>query len=417
MIQMATITASVDEQMSVLMRGVEYGDANLQATMEGELRARLAEGQSLRVYCGFDPTVRDLHLGYIVPMLKLRQFQRFGHDVTFLMGTMTGTIGDPTDRTAARQMRTRAEVEALVETWVSQASRILDPDKTHFERNAKWLAPLDFEDIVKLASHFTVQQFLERQGFRERLDTGKPIYLHEFMYPLMQGYDAVALKTDIQVGGVDQLFNILAGRDLQRDLGQKPLVAVCVPLLIGTDGHHKMSQSLGNYIPLDAEPADMYGKVMSIPDTLIVNWFTLLVPDIASEELLTLQRGLGDRSLNPMEAKKRLARSIVTMLYGPDAAEQAQAEFERVFQRREEPEEAQELALALDSNGKATIDIPQTLTEAGAVASRSQARRLLSQGARAIDGVTLTESRIEVTEGSLIKVGRHRFFRVVAARG
>jgi tyrosyl-tRNA synthetase len=410
---MAGDKPSVDEQMRVLMRGVEYGDPHIQATMETELGERLAEDGPLRVYAGFDPTVRDLHLGYVVPMLKLRQFQRFGHDVTFLMGTFTATIGDPTDRTAARQMRTREEVEALAETWISQASRLLDPQKTAFKRNATWLASLDFEDIINMASHFTVQQFLERQGFRERLETAKPIYLHEFMYPLMQGYDAVELKTDVQIGGVDQLFNIMAGRELQRDFGQKPLIALTTPLLIGTDGHLKMSQSIGNYIAFDDAPADMYGKVMSIPDSLIVNYFTLLT-DVPNEELHEIEKSIDRRPSNAMDAKKRLAHSIVALLNGQDAADQAQAEFERVFQRRENPEDsAVELPLQLDSAGKAQIDVTQALTQAGAAASRSEARRLLAQGAVAIDGEPVKVPNVEVREGSLIRVGRHRFLRVV----
>jgi tyrosyl-tRNA synthetase len=233
------------------------------------------------------------------------------------------------------------------------------------------------------------------------------------MYPLMQGYDAVELKTDVQIGGVDQLFNIMAGRELQRDFGQKPLIALTTPLLIGTDGHLKMSQSIGNYIAFDDAPADMYGKVMSIPDSLIVNYFTLLT-DVPNEELHEIEKSIDRRPSNAMDAKKRLAHSIVALLNGQDAADQAQAEFERVFQRRENPEDsAVELPLQLDSAGKAQIDVTQALTQAGAAASRSEARRLLAQGAVAIDGEPVKLPNVEVREGSLIRVGRHRFLRVV----
>lgn len=411
--------ASVEEQMRVLMRGVEYGEAHIQATMEAELRERLAEGRPLRVYCGFDPTSTDLSIGNLVPMLKLRQFQRLGHEVTFLIGTMTGIVGDPSDKTAARQMLTREEVESNAETWISQAFRVLDPQKTIVRRNGDWLAPLSLADVVQLGSNFTVSQFLERETFRERVAGGKPIYVHEFIYALMQAYDAYHMKTDVQVGGVDQLFNIMAGRQLQRALGEPALVAVCTPLLIGTDGHLKMSKSVGNTIGMDDPPADMYGKVMSIPDSLIMNYFTLLT-DVPNEELEALERGIADRSLNlptgqagPMEAKKRLAHSIVELLYGKAAADQAQAEFERVFQRREQPEAAQDVPLPLDSNGKAQVEITLLLTRSGAAPSRSEARRLLAQGAIAVDGAVVKGPTVEVHEGSLIRAGRHRFLRVV----
>lgn len=401
------------EQMQILMRGVEYGNPDLQRTMEAELRARLAEGRPLRVYCGFDPTATDLHLGHMVPMFKLRQFQRLGHEVTFLMGTMTAVVGDPTDRTAARQKITREQVEANTETWLSQAFRILDPQKTVVKRNASWLAPLALEDVIELASHFTVAQFLEREGYRQRLEAGRPIYLHEFLYALMQAYDAYILETDVQVGGLDQLFNILAGRELQRDLDKKPLIAVTVPLLLGTDGSLKMSKSVGNYVGLDDEPADMYGKVMSVPDSLIVNWFTLLT-DVPQSEVAAIEQGIAARSLNPMQAKKRLASEIVKLLHGAEAAALAQDEFERVFQRHEQPEEAHDLPLPLDASGTATIDLTLVITTAGVVGSRGEARRLLSQGAISINGQTVRTHELEVKEGSIIKVGRHRFLRVVA---
>ena len=410
---MTTTKASVEEQMSVLMRGVEYGDPHIQTTMEEELRARLAEGRPLRVYAGFDPTAVDLHLGHIVPMMKLRQFQDLGHEVTFLIGTMTAVIGDPTDRSSSRVMQTPEQVEELSRTWLGQAFRILDPDKTLVKRNGDWLAPMTLADFVRIASNFTVQQFLDHETFRRRIDAQRPIYLHEFVYALMQGYDAMAMETDVQVGGTEQLFNMFAGRTLQRANGQKPHIAICLPILIGTDGNQRMSKSTGNYIGLDEPPAEMYGKVMSIPDTLIVNYFTLLVPDADVE---AIDRGLADRSLNPMDTKKQLAHAIVALLNDEAAADAAQDEFERVFQRRENPEDsAQELPLALGPDGKLEVDITQLVSQSGAVSSRSEARRLLSQGAIAIDGDTVTDAKVELKDGSLIRVGRHRFLRVVAA--
>ncbi len=410
---MTATRASVEEQLSVLLRGVEYGDAHIERTMREELRERLAEGRPLRVYCGFDPTAVDLTLGHLVPMLKLRQFQRFGHEVTFLMGTMTGIVGDPSDKTAARQMLTSEAVEANSQTWLRQAFRVLDPRTTIVRKNADWLAPLTLTDVVQLASHFTVSQFLERQAFRQRLDEGKPLYVHEFIYALMQAYDALTMKTDVQVGGVDQLFNIMAGRHLQQDLGERGLVAVTTPLLVGTDGRLKMSKSVGNYIGLDDAPADMYGRVMNIPDSLLANYYTLL-SDLPTEELVAVERGLGDRTLQPMAAKKRLAHAIVALLHNEAVGSQAQAEFERVFQRREQPQEAEELPHELDS-GRTEADITLLLSQKGLVSSRGEARRLLAQGAIALDGEPLSTARAVLREGSLLKVGRHRFFRIVAA--
>jgi tyrosyl-tRNA synthetase len=401
--------------MRVLMRGVEYGDPHIQATMEEELRARLAEGRPLRVYAGFDPTFTDLTLGNMVPMLKMRQFQQFGHEVTFLIGTMTGIIGDPSDKTAARQMLTLEAVEANAASWLRQAYRVLDPEKTVVRRNGDWLAPLTLADVVQIASNFTVAQFLEHETFRNRMADGKPLYVHEFIYAMLQAYDAYYLKTDVQLGGSDQLFNIMAGRQLQRALGEKPLIAVTTPLLRGTDGALKMSKSTGNFVGLDDAPADMYGKLMSIPDSLITNYFTVLL-GLPDEETSAIERGIAERTLNPMDVKKRLAREIVSLLNGETAGEQAQQEFERVFQRREEPEEAQPLPMPL-TEGKATVEITQLLSQAGAAASRTEARRLLTQGAISVDGQTVTSPQVEVSEGSLIRVGRHRFLRVVAADG
>jgi tyrosyl-tRNA synthetase len=412
---MTTTRASVDEQMSVLMRGAEYGDPHIQATMEEELRARLATGEPLRVYCGFDPTSTDLTLGNLVPMLKMRQFQRFAHEVTFLIGTMTGIVGDPSDKTSARQMLTVEDVQANSRTWLQQAFRVLDESKTKVVYNGDWLAPLTLAEVVQVASNFTVAQFLEHETFRRRMAENRPLYIHEFIYALMQAYDALYMKTDVQLGGVDQLFNIMAGRQLQRALGERPLIAVTTPLLIGTDGNLKMSKSVGNYIGLDDEPADMYGKVMSIPDSLVINWFTLLT-DVLNEEIAAIEQGLADRSMNPMDVKKQLAHSIVALLNDADAADAAQAEFERVFQRREDPEDsAQDLTVALGPGGTAEVDITQLISQAGVVSSRSEARRLLSQGALAIDGDTVSEARVTLKEGSLVRVGRHRFLRVVAA--
>jgi tyrosyl-tRNA synthetase len=406
--------ASVEEQMSVLMRGVEYGDANIQRTMEEDLRELLKLGRPLRVYAGFDPTGVGLHLGHLVPMLKLRQFQRFGHEVTFLMGTMTATVGDPSDKSAARQMLTTEEVEANTGTWLEQAFKVLDPERTRVARNGDWLSSLTLAQVVDLASRFTVAQFLDHETFRRRMDEGKPLYLHEFVYALMQAYDAHTLQTEVQVGGTDQLFNIMAGRQLQRGLGERPLVAVCVPLLIGTDGKEKMGKSLGNYIAINEPPTEMYGKVMSIPDSLLLNYYTHLT-DASTEELEELERGLVDGTAIGMDAKKALAYHVVRLLHGRENAEAAQLEFERVFQRRQQPEDAQELPVKLDAAGSAIVDVAQLLSQAGLVSSRSEARRLLTQRAISLDGETLEEPVVTVRAGQTLRVGRHRFCRITGS--
>jgi tyrosyl-tRNA synthetase len=404
---MTATRASIDEQMTVLMRGVEYGDANIQRTMEEDLRERLKLGRPLRVYCGFDPTFTGLTLGNMVPMLKLRQFQRFGHQVTFLMGTMTATVGDPSDKSAARQQLSIEEVQANCQSWLEQAYRVLDADKTVVRYNADWLAPLTLADVVQLASNFTVADFLAHETFKKRMAEGRPLYIHEFIYALMQAYDAHHMKTDVQVGGVDQLFNIMAGRKLQQALGEQPLIAVTTPLLIGTDGHDKMSKSQGNSINMDMTPADMYGKVMSIPDSLLSNYYMLLT-NVAVDEIEAVERG----DVRPMDAKKRLAHEIVALLHDGPTADVAQAEFERVIQGGEAPSEPIDLPVEL-SDDRATVDITQVLSNAGAVPSRSEARRLVSQGGIAIDGVAATQTQVELIVGSIVRIGRHRFYRVV----
>ncbi|HWO72295.1 MAG TPA: tyrosine--tRNA ligase [Dehalococcoidia bacterium] len=439
---MARITASVEEQMSVLMSGVDYGDANIQRTMEEDLRERLQTGRPLRVYAGFDPTGTGLHLGHLVPMLKLRQFQRFGHEVTFLMGTMTAVVGDPSDKSAARQMLTAEEVEANARTWLDQAFRVLDPERTRIARNGEWLAPLTLAEVVQLASKFTVGQFLDHETFRRRMEEGKPLYLHEFIYALMQAYDAYYLKTDVQVGGTDQLFNIMQGRHLQRAMGERPLVAVCVPLLLGTDGREKMSKSLGNYIGLDEEPSDMYGKLMSIADSLLVNYYTHLT-EMSRDEVAELERGLASGAVKPMEAKKRLAYSVVELLHGREAAEAAQAEFEVIHQTQTPLPTPEAMASDLIPLPATTVDVPvdferepwaqvslpHLLHQSGVVSSVSAARRLIEQGAVEQIGSSsrqegwfsrqhpkvLGKPTFQAEPGMVIRVGKAKFIRIVKA--
>jgi tyrosyl-tRNA synthetase len=429
--------ASVEEQMAVLMRGVEYGDPHIQRTMEEDLRERLKLGRPLRVYCGFDPTFTGLTLGNMVPMLKLGQFQRFGHEVIFLMGTMTATVGDPTDKAAARQQLTLEEVQANCQNWLEQAYRVLDPDKTVVKYNADWLAPLDFADVVQLASHFTVAEFLAHETFKKRMDEGRPLYIHEFIYALMQAYDAHHLQTDVQVGGIDQLFNIMAGRKLQQALGEQSLIALCTPLLVGTDGALKMSKSVGNSINLDMTPSDMYGKLMSIPDSLMPNYYTLLT-DVSQDELDAIAAG----KTNAMESKKRLAHLVVALLHDEAAADAAQENFEITHQTRTPwqtpdaltvdsiplPDGLVDIEIAGEWRGNQTVQaFPQFLHEHGFASSVSAARNLIQQEAIRKVGIDLDRngsylrqhpqvlqgSKVSLEEGAIVRVGPHRFFRVV----
>ena len=404
------------------MRGVEYGDEQIRAAMDQELRERLGEGRPLRVYLGVDPSAPDLTLGHTVPMYKLRQFQDLGHETVFLIGNFTGLVGDPSDKDSRRPILTPEELEANARTYTEQAFKVLDPERTIIDYNANWLGKLTFADLIQVASNFTVGQFLQRENFALRRERGDPIYLHEFFYALMQGYDAVALRCDVQVGGTDQLFNIMAGRTLQRAYGQRPQVPVCVPILVGTDGRLRMSKTQGNHIALTDPPDEMYGKVMSLPDGLIVDYFTL-VTRVPAEEVEEIGRQLQERSVNPMDLKKRLAREIVGQYHGPEAAERrAEEQFTHVIQKsgsrrrlrcRTEATIGLEVPISsLESYGN---DLMALLLDRGLVQSKGEARRLMKQGAIDVDGRPISDFDIPVRPGMVIRVGKHRFLRIVDA--
>ena len=376
--------------------------------MERELRERLHEGRPLRVYCGFDPTTSQLTLGHTVPMRKLRQFQELGHQVIFLIGTFTALIGDPSDKDSARPQQTLEEVTEKTKGYAEQAFKILDPDKTEVRYNADWLAPLTFADLIRLSSHFTVQQFLARENFAKRHVKGDPIWLHEFFYALMQAYDAVTLETDVQIGGTEQLFNLMAGRKLQEALGQRPQICLTLPILVGTDGHQRMGQSLGNYIGVNEPPEEMYGKVMSIPDHAMRNYFDLL-SSFEPAQIADLEKRMADGSLHPMEAKMTLARDIVTIYHDAEAAARAEAHFKRVFRKGKLPEDMPTHELAAPQN------IVDLLAEVGLAPSKSQARRLVAQGGVRLDGekVKSIEETVIPGEEAILQVGKRRFVRIV----
>ncbi len=409
-----TVKPTIDEQVELLMQGAEYGDPKTKETMSQELRQRLMEaekeGRPLRIYCGYDPRTTDLHLGHTITMRKLRQFQDLGHDVTFLIGTFTSLIGDPSDKDSARDQLTAETVRQNAETYAEQAFKILDREKTRVRYNDEWLSGLNFADIIRLASNFTVQQFLVRENFRKRLDAGEPIFLHEMFYALMQAYDAVAQETDVQIGGQDQLFNIVvAGRKLQQGLGQRPQVAIIMgESLPGTDGDIKMSKSLGNHIPILADPSDMYGKVMSVPDKAMVIYHKLIL-GWNRTQLDELEGKLADGSVHPRDLKMNLAREIVSIFHSPEAAQDAEQDFVVKFQERGVPDD---MPVEILNGAERVIDLLSRLEMVG---SKGEAKRLMKNGGVRMDGEQVTDPGAEVDPGSLpvvLQVGKRKFVRL-----
>ncbi|TVR63586.1 MAG: tyrosine--tRNA ligase [Spirochaetaceae bacterium] len=403
---MSTISARVEH----LMQGTEYGDDGLRASMAAELNAKLIESERenrpLRVYAGFDPTAADLHLGHTVPIRKLAQFQQLGHEVTFLIGSFTSQIGDPSDKNKLRPILSREQIEVNARTYADQAMRILDRDKTTIVFNDEWLAERTIAEFVSLASSFTVQQFMARENFRRRADSGDPVYLHELFYGILQGIDATELRADVQVGGTDQLFNIVtASRKVMEANGQKPNVAIIMGILPGTDGRVKMSKSIGNHIPILASADEMYGKVMSLPDDAMRTYFEKITP-LAPPEIDAVFAELEAGRAHPKDVKMRLAREVVATLHAEDAVAAAEASFIRTFQRGELPEDMP--ALTVPAGRRFT----EVLVSAGFVSSLSEARRLIEQGGVHFEGETVTETDATVRGPGVLRAGKRRFLRV-----
>ncbi len=398
----------VDEQLQVLMQGTEYGDAQLAAKMRAELRERLLLGRPLRVYCGYDPTATDLHLGHTITMRKLRQFQELGHEVTFLIGSYTALVGDPSDKNRARPVLTEEQVNENARSYSEQAFRVLDSEKTVVRANGEWLSKLSLVDLIRLAQNFTVQQFLVRDNFAKRMQNGDPIFLHETFYALMQGYDACAMETDVQVGGTDQLFNIIvAGRKLQEALGQRPQVGIITGILPGTDGVQRMSKSTGNHIPVATTAEDMFGKLMSVPDTAL-GVYMRLVTRWSPAAVQVVEERIASGALHPRDGKMQIAHEITAVFYGAEGAAQGQAHFERVFQRRELPDDMPLFAVVA---GAKLVDF---VVSAGLVPTKSEARRLIKQGGIKLGGVAVadTEMLLQITEATVIQVGKRKFARL-----
>jgi len=399
-----TTNLTLDQQVALLMQGTEYGDEQTAKNMERELREKLKEGRPLRVYCGYDPTSTDLHLGHTITMRKLRQFQDLGHEVTFLIGSYTALVGDPSDKNKARPVLTQEQVAENSKTYAEQAFRVLDKSKTTIRYNGEWLSELSLLDLIRLGQNFTVQQFLARENFAKRLEAGEPIFLHETFYALMQGYDAVAQQTDVQVGGTDQLFNIIvAGRKLQEALGQKPLVGIITGILPGTDGVQRMSKSKGNIVPINTGADDMYGKVMSVPDIAMPPFFRLATrwtPDKIAEVESGLKKGA-----HPRDVKMSLAWEITSAFYGDPAADAAAENFRTIFQKGNIPDDVPTIKL---SGEQKLVDF---IVANNFAKSKNDARRLIEQGGVKVDGNTVNDVNAMASEG-MLQVGKRSFVKI-----
>ena len=396
----------------LLKRGVA------ETIVESELIKLLESGKPLRLKQGFDPSCPDIHLGHVVGLRKLRQLQEKGHRVVLIVGDWTAQIGDPSGESVTRPMLSAEEVRANAQTYMKQFFKVVDEDKTEVRWQSEWFSKFGLEDVIRLTSKFTVAQVMAREDFEKRYSSGRPIALTELLYPLLQAYDSVAIEADVEFGGTDQKFNCLVGRELQQMMGQPPQQVFLVPLLVGTDGSQKMSKSLGNYIGVDEPPEEMYGKAMSIPDGLIIDYLEL-VTDVADEEIAEFKEQMASQSVNPMVIKKRLAYEIVAQFHGARAAREAEGYFAKVFQKREAPEGG--VTIKVPTATVSITGIPPTitaeLTKVGLTKSRSEARRLLAQGAIEVDGKPVTED-IDVSTlkpGSIIKVGKRRFAKIAGS--
>ena len=401
----------IERQIEILRRGAA------EIIPEDELRTKLRKSQKtgapLKVKLGLDPTAPDIHLGNAVVLRKLRQFQDLGHEVIVIIGDFTASIGDPSGASVTRPLLSPAEIAVNAKTYEEQYCRILDPSKTRVVFNSEWLGKLDLADIIRIASRTTVARVLERDDFANRLASGRPIGLHEILYPVCQAYDSVVLEADVELGGTDQRFNILMGRDLQEQFGQEPQIAMFMPLLVGLDGVQKMSKSLGNYVGITEPPNDMFGKVMSIPDNLMLQYFELCT-DVPIPEIREIEARLASGKLHPMDVKKRLAREIVTIYHGAEAAQAAQAEFEKVFSARELPSEIPPIRVPASAFKDGKVWIVRLLTTSGFVGTNSEARRLVEQGAVTLDDEKITDVNAEIAleDRQVLRVGKLKFGRI-----
>ena len=399
---------SAAEQFRLISHGV--ADLLPEDEFKKKLEKSVATNTPLIVKLGLDPTAPDIHLGHTVVLRKLKLFQDFGHKVIILIGDFTARIGDPTGKSVTRPPLTEEQVITNAKTYQEQIFKVLDPEKTEVRFNSEWLSKLDFADVLKLASKYTVARMLERDDFHTRYTEGRPISIHEFMYPLMQGYDSIALKADVEFGGTDQTFNLLMGRHLQGEEGMPEQTIITMPILEGLDGVQKMSKSLGNYIGISEAPSEMYGKAMSIPDELMMRYF-MLVTDMSIEEQKQLSKDLESGAAHPRDVKMKLAHTIVRLYHGEEAANFGQDEFVRVFQKHAMPTDIPEYKVAITEE---PVFVPQLLSGAGLTASNGEARRSIKAGAFKIDGEKCNEEHIVLKDGMVLQVGKRKFIKIVS---
>jgi len=396
------------EHSNLLSRGVA------EIIVEQEFIQLLKSERSLRLKEGFDPSAPDIHLGHAVGLRKLRQLQELGHKVILIVGDWTARIGDPSGQSATRPMLSESEIEANAQTYMEQFFKVVDRDRTEIRWQSEWFDKFTLDTVIRLMSRFTVAQILAREDFSNRYRSGNPISLAEMLYPLLQAYDSVAIEASVEFGGTDQKFNCLLGRELQQIMGQTPQHVFFTPILAGTDGTQKMSKSLGNYIGIAEPPKEMYGKVMSLPDSLLIEYFELAT-DVPDEEIAQFTEQLNAQTVNPMYLKKRLAREIIAQFHGKQDADKAEENFTRVFQKRQLPEDVPEYGFAASSvqDGLYQLDVAPTLLREGIVQSNSELKRLLAQGAVELDGKKVNTSAINARDGSILKVGKRHFVRIV----
>ena len=397
---------TAQEQVRQIKHGVS-GIINEEDLVK-KIERSIKENKPLVVKLGLDPTAPDIHLGHTVPLRKLRLFQQFGHQVVIVIGGFTARIGDPSGKSVTRPPLTKEQVLENAQTYKTQIFKVLDPEKTIVRDNSEWLESMNFADVLRLASSYTVARMMERDDFDKRYKEGRPIGVHEFMYPLMQGQDSVALHADVEFGGTDQTFNLLMGRHLQELAGQEPQVVITMPLLEGLDGVQKMSKSLGNYIGIDEAPKDMYGKAMSIPDELMMRYF-MLVTDMTIEDQDDMEERLENGTLHPRDAKMQLAKTIVRLYHGEQAAQEAEDEFKRVFQQHALPTDIPEYAIDTPSEA---IFVPQFCTDAGLTASNGEARRSIKAGAFKVNGEKYGEENLVLEDGMIVQVGKRKFVKI-----
>ena len=399
-----------EEQLRILKSGV------YEIKPEDKLLEKLKRGKPLNIKLGVDPTAPDIHLGHAVPLRKLRAFQDLGHQVTLIIGDGTALIGDPSGRNSTRPQLTPEQVAANAQTYVDQAFKILDPEKTTLRHNSEWLLAMGLEDLLKVASQFTVARILERDDFHNRYTGGLPIGVHEFLYPIMQAYDSVVIKSDVELGGTDQLFNLLAGRELMEKMGMEPQVCLTLPLLEGTDGVRKMSKSYGNYVGLTDEPADMFGKIMSIPDNMMVKYYRL-ASTCTVDEIDAIEAGLAADELHPNKVKRQLAANIVAAYYDEEAARAAEAEFDRLFKQHDIPDDIPEFAADLTPNDEGKVYLAKLIADAGLAKSAGEGRRLIDGGGVKVNGTAVPAKAYNVEPdmlaGAVVQVGKRKFIRLV----